>query len=392
MRHFFENEFPADKIMAPYLEIYYAHELPISTSVYHKPFSLFRGHFGWDLPEALPEQNLRIVTILREPLERLLSLFSYLKQRRRLAADLTLEAWIEGQIKITDLMVSYFVPGARNRPGSGYEITRVATVKTLPIALENLESCLAIGLTEDMDDVLNLLAWHTGILPCRNLPRNNPTELKVTKEELPERLISKMEKLLECDYILYAKARELFHKQLDQLYSDVYQATGRKMDSAELRSYLIDAYLQRYRHFMQDQQSIQALSWAIEDRFHGENLHEREQHFGEGLRWTGPHPTTFFYFYLGKPSAWLFKLKLHRATPGHHLQTMTCQVNATYLELEQSILEDGHYLVTAMISKSISALSKNQIATFEITTELVRGESEFRMLGMAIMGFVLHPL
>ncbi|HEX5104602.1 MAG TPA: glycosyltransferase [Pirellulaceae bacterium] len=74
-RQILANAFAARDILSAYdVSLYYARQLKSCPEIY-QPYTLAYGHFRWELPTLVSDRRWRILTIVREPLERLLSAY-----------------------------------------------------------------------------------------------------------------------------------------------------------------------------------------------------------------------------------------------------------------------------------------------------------------------------
>jgi hypothetical protein len=325
-------------------------------------------------------------------LDRLLSLFYYLKEQGRLPSTITLEAWVDKLLCTQDLMTAYFVPEMNDLTAPGYEIARASAHDLLARAIGNLEKCAAVGLAEAIDDTTQLFAWQTGILPPLRTAKYNPTRDRISPDEIPRPLRARIELLLEADLELYEKGRELFRTALAQMHAVVAAELGRPVDTITVRDHLRAQSRRRHAETMSGALPGDSVTWTPDDTFRGENLHSREEHNAERLRWTGPGKVTRFELYLGPARTWKLVVQLHRATPPAHVQAAELSVNGVPLTLERATDADGGFLIESRLGRPVAALAADGIATFELRTPVIRGDGEFRVLGVAIKSLTLRAV
>jgi hypothetical protein len=389
MRHILENAFPAAQMMAAYHQIYYEHELAGFEPARRQSYRYYEGHFGWRLPAMVPARDWTILTLLREPVDRMLSLFSYMKQFGQLSAGMSLEAWLDEQLCAKDLATGYFVTESRELTEKGYEVARATANNLRAQALANLGQCAGVGVAEAMDESINIFASLIDALPPRTTSRYNVTVNRRRHSDISHALRAKMEHLLESDRALYERARDMLRAASMRLVDECSRAAGKSLDSDDVREYLRESSRRRLAASMARCPPPAIVTWSPDDIFRGENLHSREEHGGERLRWTGPGEMTRFELYLGPERDWVLTMRLHRATPPGHVQAARLSVNGVPLILE-SATDEGGFLIKSGLERSVAALSGDGVATFELHSPVVRGQGEFRMLGVAMKAVTLR--
>jgi len=297
-----ENAFPAADIAAPYLDHYYHFEM--GQLEVRKSCRLIRGHYGWLVPSQMPDRPWKIVTVLRDPLERLLSHFDYHRQHRRQLSNLSLEEWISGHIGTWDLMTRFFLPPMGGDQERGCESVAGFLKRNLEIALRNLRSCRAVGLKEEMEDTINLMSWIVGFLPPEHTPRVNATLNRFSVENFSPRLQRKLTVLLEADRALYHCAQTLFAEQHAAMHDRLREEAGTRLNTQQVREFLRRRVLAREAVLPSGRTNGKQIRWAVGDVYLGENLHRRERHHGDSLRWTGPSEETKFYFPVPSSEVW----------------------------------------------------------------------------------------
>ncbi|MFM9105311.1 MAG: hypothetical protein ACKOWF_01265 [Chloroflexota bacterium] len=187
------------------------------------------GHVRWDDAAALPG-GWRIGTVLRDPLERLLSLYSF--QRMRIALGMPWEASPALRREVAERSFASLArdPGSRFfrftlpaqclylggaprgfLPARGAALDRAAIAPMLGLALSRLEETAWLGVADTLDRDLETLARAFGWPPIGPAPRANRTapEHRLAAADLDDGLLAEVRDRLEPDYLLLARAREL---------------------------------------------------------------------------------------------------------------------------------------------------------------------------------------
>ncbi len=377
------NTFSARAMLNAYnVAFYYAWQLKNQPEL-QLPYAFATGHFGWELMAQVTNRSWHIVTILRDPLERLLSQFDYLSQHHRLSSEASFSGWVEHDLRADDLMLSFFVPGFILAPTRGVKPLSKALAHHLPTALANLRACEVVGLQERLDDSLNLICAATGSLPPRHVSRVNVTLRRTPRAELDPQAMNLLAKGLRVEREFYAAAQAIFEKQLAQLHKRLAEEEGRELDTQGVRDVLRHRYFARRSNEYAQQELPNEISWSPDDDFTGHNLHDREHHAGQTLRWTGPEAETFFYFPVKMGTRNTITIGLHSATPMDCVEGTQLFVNEAEVPLEWTMASEG-YVLTGEFDSGPPPSDCGLLSEFRLVTPMQRGTNEFRHLGVAL--------
>ena len=203
-------------------------------------FRLFHGHFNNHLQHFVPGK-LRVITLLRHPFERAISQYRYIlsspthplhdavKAERSFGAYLRNRA-LFGPNSLTLALGSALDPDAvlrraalRGLPPDGvdaifdeetFHLTARAHHEAAAMAL--LDSCVLVGLQEEMSKTAALLHDHFG-QPCAG-PVESMNETKaapLSRADLPQAVLDDLAALHEHDLAVYAHGKALFERQCD---------------------------------------------------------------------------------------------------------------------------------------------------------------------------------
>jgi hypothetical protein len=138
-----------------------------------------------------------------------------------------------------------------------------------------------------------------------------------------------------------------------------------------------------------EQGNPREIRWSPADAFEGHNLHDREQHGGQTLRWTGPGRETVFYFPidLARPAG--VALRLHPASPAPHAEGSRLFVNGQEVPLLCEPSAEG-YALTGQFDPGQPPEECGALSEFKLVTPTQRGASEFRELGVALQSIHVH--
>jgi hypothetical protein len=178
---------------------------------------LFEAHAGFGLHERLPQPSTYL-TMLREPIDRAVSVFYYQRQHDRIPDDMTLEQFVLN----ADPQRVWWVDNAQVRylAGTGGKIVDVArgqcTRTMLDVAIERLEEVFAfVGIVEQFDESLVLLRRMFDWRGCYYVA-SNATKRRRRTEELQSAELALLNEHNELDCELYRYAKSLFQRRVEE--------------------------------------------------------------------------------------------------------------------------------------------------------------------------------
>ncbi|KZD00022.1 sulfotransferase family 2 domain-containing protein [Oceanibaculum pacificum] len=203
-------------------------------------YAYYHGHFGLGLLGLL-ENRPRLMTLLRDPVDRMISQFNaHLRNPATALHRAILDKGGDIEAGLSDPEIAHFLADyqtrslglpldlaavrAKGAPFAGLqelvaEAARSADAgESLAAAKRTLDGCALICLTERMDDsVARLAAWldlaHEGPAPRLNVSADNPREgraNKLDRGDLSPRALRLAEELNRHDIALYEHAQALF--------------------------------------------------------------------------------------------------------------------------------------------------------------------------------------
>lgn len=186
---------------------------------------VLRGHIGFGLHRYLPQRSTYI-TLLRDPVERVISHYYYIREAIAAGTDFATRPWFAEVMQMnladyvqygtsTDLRngQSKFISGLLD--GWDTDLTTVHDPGTmLRLAKHNIQQhFLLAGLTERFDETLLLLKHALGWTSPFYI-KNNVTRKRPVRQELSQATLRVLEQCNEADLELYHYAERLFVERL----------------------------------------------------------------------------------------------------------------------------------------------------------------------------------
>ncbi len=383
------NAAPASRILASgEPRLYYVRQLHGGNCQF-EDYELAAGHFGWELPAMVADRPWQILTLVREPFRRLQSIFEYFRQHKRLPESLNFAQWLNEEIETSELSISWFLPGILDERARGARELADLIRPRLAEAIDNLRRCV-VGLQESLEASLNLFSdsW-----PCLLPPIAPRVNVTIDRSHVPARredLDPSVQELLEMESGFYQEAVSLFQAQYAGMKKRIQEATGREFRSdQELREYLRENYLASisiddYFVHRSDRAGNSSFVWNADDRYLGSNLHDREQHGGQWLRWTGPDQTTEFYLPMPAEADYRLTFHLHLATPPAHGIGSSLQVEGQPVPLVVEWSPKA-FRMEAIVNASQFLDRKGKLARITLGHPVIREANAFRQVGLALV-------
>jgi len=192
---------------------------------------MFKGHMLFGLHELLPQPSTYI-TVLRNPVERVLSAFYYMRSYRlhplywKLRQEkMTVEQFVERSTR--DSVQCKIIAGA--------EYHQPCTQEVLEKALDHLDRYFSIvGLSERFEESLALMKLRFG-WQLNSYSSFNVTRARPKKEDLPQSTLDLIAERNRFDVALYEHATKLFAGAVEQAQPEVSRIAA-ELKAARARS------------------------------------------------------------------------------------------------------------------------------------------------------------
>ena len=178
---------------------------------------LFEAHAGYGLHEQLPQPSIYL-TMLREPVDRAISVYYYQHQHDRIPNEMTLEQFV----RAADPQRVWWVDNAQVRylAGANGQIVDVphgqCTRTMLDVAIERLDQAFAfVGIVEQFEASIVLLRRTLNWRGCYYVA-SNMSKRRRRIQELQESELALLNEHNELDIELYRHARSLFERRVEE--------------------------------------------------------------------------------------------------------------------------------------------------------------------------------
>lgn len=276
-----------------------------------RPYRLVMGHLGvepWRSRGGVPENTF---TWIREPRQRMVSSFTFQKQRRRIPEDLAFEDWLAQRIEergYLPSLIGWLLYGAMFRVGTSTldfpeplrDRLQRQDQSLADEAMEVLDRCLMVGLTERFADSMNLLHFLLGALPAFTWPVANRTldPFQESAAAYPEAL----EEYTRLDQQVYRHGCTLFQGRYQEMKSALGMpaepaSEGPEDETSRIRDELRARFFRRH----ESDALMEDILYTFDQKMIGNGWQERE-HLESGQpeygvwRWINPETGADIYF------------------------------------------------------------------------------------------------
>ncbi len=230
-------------------EILKAHLLHANSPEVKHPIKRYRaiiGHNTYDDITAMQPVNPLYITMLRDPIARILSLYFYWRSYKweyiekhdlkgpRLAKSLPIEDFLESdeleaQLNVRNAQAKQFINGLRTP-------TNLSDTELLQVVEKRLKEFVFIGLSERFKESVELLCMVLGWKIPHEMPRINVSATNtyndscfeaVEKFKITDTLRKRISELNQVDTVIYRSAEKNFSAQYDSIKTDLFEYKGK---------------------------------------------------------------------------------------------------------------------------------------------------------------------
>jgi hypothetical protein len=332
-------------------------------------YRLYRGHLGFmNLPELLPEKRVINVTVLREPVARVISHYEYILRmpgdpHYPAVKEMSLEEFAQ---KLTAGKVGKNIQTYHVAKTTKFSMEDLSPEQTLELALTSLDEFAFVGLVERFQDSLFLLSYIFGWKPILNTRKENASSAKKSSSQIPDSTLEVIRANTQLDDVLYRHAKLAFEERFAAMQQDLLTRYGAEVGpqagvaEPQLTPSQIAALLEKHADQRYRELGHKPPKTAIYDfcqPLRGTGWQRREYHEEDPLpyRWIGPGTeATLDLAVATNADLYLeFQMTCTKATAPEIVESLTLQVNQKPLPLSILYGDRGMKIVQALVPQAV---------------------------------------
>lgn len=340
-RTIIEDQFHCDDVCPATLNAQLAKLSPEDLQRYR----LFRGHLGFsNLPDLLSNKRVINITVLREPVARVISHYDYIRRMPGdphyiAVKDMTLEEFAQ---RLTAGKLGKNIQTYHVAKTTQFNLDKLSVAETLDLAKNSLDDFGFVGLVERFQDSLFLLSYIFGWKPILNSRKENAAKVKKSANEISAATLDVIKANSQLDAEIYHHAREIFEQRFAAMQQDLLEHYGDQVDpklqlgsesklsTEQLAALLEKHYDQRHRELHPTPE--QKVFYDFNQPLRGDGWQRREypQDDPVSYRWIGPSPVATLDLpvsSLNADACLEFQMICTTATLPEILSSLTLEVN-----------------------------------------------------------------
>jgi Sulfotransferase family len=380
-------------------------------------YKLIAAHLSDDANWYLNVRPIYI-TVLRDPVERVLSFFHYQKylstERRQVFSDESMnqrarKLWDELSANGVEFVLRSADPGmirsisnlqTRTILGDMMNMPEILTDAHLEDAKTKLRGYAFVGITERMQQSLDLLSYTFGWAPMENV-RVNETPEGAFRQDVSAEAVSMIREMNQRDIELYGFAKGLFEERLAAMLDHIAlgcaatDADGYSQYADNVKAGLHQHYMERYRATAPP--AVTMFSGKLNFGPVGRGWYEWNKVRDGGHRWTGPGVVSTLDLPVEKYNDLVISIRLVAYASEDVLDSARIGVDGHWLDTKRTHGRAGDLYLRAFAPRS---LLEQAIPFLRIEIKVNRTVSSRevnpsamtkRMLGIAVHSIDVRP-
>ncbi len=342
-------------------------------------FRFIRGHFPYSLKDQLPRPP-RLLTFLRHPVARVLSAVNQHRRNEQqgvsffeqLIGDISLEEFLRHP-RFGEAVQNVAVKYLNDILMLGYKQRKPLS---LELAKERLETFDVIGLVEEFEQSLELLAYTFGFPPILEVPYVNVDPQRASRQaEVKQNILDYIAETNREEMELYEYAQKLFRERVKRMRAE--QAQEKRKTIPENLSTAVFFDFRRVNP--------------------GRGWHVGEVHPVYGvIRWSGSAPVSHLEFPILAKTDLIARFRIVNAAAPDILESLSVEVNGEKIHLIRRHEKNGWlfegYIPLAVVQRSPEMLYlKFSISRTVRLGNNTTGEQDERSLGLCYHWLHIYP-
>jgi hypothetical protein len=355
-------------------------------------YHLYTGHYGYRFLDLFPETKPIWVTMLRDPVDRVISNYYFWRQQAKLAIENEVELTRDIALTLEYDLYTYLIrpittPPVHNRQAR-YLFDDATTIsekfdQTLSdniletIKQRLTEECTFLGITERYNESARLLYYTFGWRPYRMVHKK---EINVTKDrpkinEIEPKIIDLIVEQNQLDIEIYQFAKDLFSTRYDTMIQRMLQ--------------------QNYEHFFaqyfhpQSEISLRHDNPIFDTKEYAQGWYNND---GE-IRWTGPESSSLVDVYLKSGLSYEIVIEIERGVTQEILNSFQLTINQHPISLSKQVLDNSVQFIGNIPSQILDKPEARTevVLSVDHTSRPLDNIDDTRQLGIALIHIDIYP-